>query len=630
MIFRSKNPHKGFFLKNEFRLDSEVAVLTGRNGAGKTRFLEAVSNSIEVLDGERVVSPGKIRFVSSGAMQGTIRNSYSHEDSRIQIGEIFAALKSNLDFYASPLDSERYMESVRGFGSYSSQHLHMIFSTIARKLGKSVRELTKDEIQLYFESPAQAWDVLDIGRLCNEYLRRKRQNSYAMWLAEAHGRAGIYLDAKAFDKAFGEPPWILYGNVLQEIFDGKISLRSPEDELADDVYLPVLIETATGEALSPEALSSGEKNLLWLASTIFNLRFGVDSLQGVPEVILLDEPDAFLHPKMVVKFYSVIQRIAELFSCKVIFTTHSPTTVALAPDDSVYRVTPTDVERVEKDDAISDLLEGVTQISLSSRNRREVFVENKSDANVYRYIFDKIKSKFSKVDPKISLTFFSAGAKMPAGQIEQKLNQFVLGISPKDVQRFIEELNGVGDCGQVVAMVDSLTQAGNVTVRGVIDWDLKNKPRENVVVSGMNIFYTIENIMLNPLYVFRLLYSHSPDKYSLLKYCGRDVSLRDWMDDLELLQASVDFFLEDFLGRPNNKGAPVEFLGGHVIHLDSEYLLCDGHDLMCRVLDRYRELNAWANKDGKLLFELVKIMVDDFGWKHVPRCFDETFSALQR
>lgn len=127
MIFRSKNPHKGFFLKNEFRLDSEVAVLTGRNGAGKTRFLEAVSNSIEVLDGERVVSPGKIRFVSSGAMQGTIRNSYSHEDSRIQIGEIFAALKSNLDFYASPLDSERYMESVRGFGSYSSQHLHMIF-----------------------------------------------------------------------------------------------------------------------------------------------------------------------------------------------------------------------------------------------------------------------------------------------------------------------------------------------------------------------------------------------------------------------------------------------------------------------------------------------------------------------
>ena len=55
MLFRSMQKHNGFFLNQPFELKTSIAVLTGRNGAGKTRFLEAIPGSIQVLDGERYV-----------------------------------------------------------------------------------------------------------------------------------------------------------------------------------------------------------------------------------------------------------------------------------------------------------------------------------------------------------------------------------------------------------------------------------------------------------------------------------------------------------------------------------------------------------------------------------------------
>jgi len=631
MIFRSKQKFKGFFLQEEFIFDSEIAVLTGRNGAGKTRFLEAVNGAIEVSGDEGIIPHGKIKFISVSTMQGVLRNGYSKLDVQAKLSELGAVLDSSRDYFASPQNVNDYDEPIGGDGSYGRREAHQIFSRVAQKLGKSVRELSSEEFKFYYEDPATAWDVLDIGALCNEYLRKQNRNSYSSWLAQVHGKRVTYLEPNDFEIFFGEPPWILYNQVLQEVFDNKISMRFPIDEHSEEIYVPALVEDSTGEPLSPEMLSSGEKNLLWLASIFFNLRFGVGSPEGMPELILMDEPDAFLHPKMVVKFYSVIQLISRQFNCKIIFTTHSPTTVALAPNDNcVYRVTPNSITRVEKDDAISDLLEGVTQISLSPHNRREVFVEHRSDANAYRYIFDKIKSKFTKVDPKISLTFLAAGAKMSAGQIEQNINQFLPGITEDNRRLFIEGVNGIGDCGQVIGMVDSLTKAGNTTVRGLIDWDLKNKPVKNVVVSGLQLFYTIENIVLNPIYLIRILYGHSSGRYELSKYCGQDVSLNDWKEDLVLLQLSIDVFLEDFFGRPNNKDSMIEFLGGHVMYLDSEYLLTNGHDLMKRILGTYRELNESARKEGDLVFKLVKVMVDDFGWKHVPCCFDDAFSSLQR
>ncbi|WP_085706073.1 AAA family ATPase [Pseudomonas sp. B8(2017)] len=630
MLFESTLPYKGFFLENPVEIDSPVAVLTGKNGAGKTRFLEAARSAMQVTDGGRFIPSANIAYVPSTTMQGRISNGYARDEHHTRLAMVVGWFNSQKEVFASPYRDEPHYNQMNPGAPYNFEQMYKCFASIARKLGKSVGELTEEEIKFNFEGGFQIFDGLDIGNVCNDYIRRKRTNLFEKWRGENYGGKSIYLELPEFVRSFGEPPWLLFNDVLNEIFDGKIGIDPPNDEMGDDVFNPVLKDVSTGQEIPLDGLSSGEKSLLWLATVMFKLKYRSELTSGVPELILLDEPDAFLHPKMVVKFYSVIQRIAESFHCKIIFTTHSPTTVALAPDECVYRVSSKAIVLTEKDEALADLLDGVTQISLNSRNRREVFVESKGDMDAYRYIYDKIKSRFPSVDSKISLSFLVAGPKMPPSQVEVKVGQYLRGIEKEELRRFTEELNGVGDCGQVIAMVESLSFAGNSTVRGIVDWDLKNKPVRNVVVAGCGLYYTIENIMLNPLYVLRLLYGHSPHKYDLAKYCGVQVSVREWMERVELLQASIDNFILEFRGSPNAQDVSIELLGGYVLKLDLEYLTCNGHELMARVIARYQELKSLNGREGGVLFALVKSMVDDFGWEFVPACFDKIFSSLQK
>ena len=337
MLFRSMQKHNGFFLNQPFELKTSIAVLTGRNGAGKTRFLEAIPGSIQVLDGERYVMSGAIRHIQSGGMQGSLAEShFDHASSSKRLDELVLVFNSMRDKFSSPYDPMEDMEHVARGLPFSYRQIHSGISNIAKKLGKSVWDLEGNEVKLYFQAPLRMFTGLDVAALFNEYIVRKRKNLFDMWLAKECGRGMQFLELDEFEKYFGSPPWILFNDILYEIFDGKIQLDPPVDELTDDFFVPILREAATGDIVPVEGLSTGEKNLLWLVVEIFKLRYLANGVDRVPELLLLDEPDAFLHPQMVVRFYSVIKIIVDSFDCKVIFTTHSPTTVALAPDQCVY------------------------------------------------------------------------------------------------------------------------------------------------------------------------------------------------------------------------------------------------------------------------------------------------------
>ena len=80
-----------------------------------------------------------------------------------------------------------------------------------------------------------------------------------------------------------------------------------------------------------------------------------------PDALLLDEIDASLHPSMIRNLIEAIQDIFLKSGTKVILVTHSPTTVALAPEESVYVMNKEGENRIEKrtrGDALSILTEG--------------------------------------------------------------------------------------------------------------------------------------------------------------------------------------------------------------------------------------------------------------------------------
>ena len=115
-----------------------------------------------------------------------------------------------------------------------------------------------------------------------------------------------------------------------------------------------------------------------------------------PKVVLLDEPDAFLHPSMIKSFLDVIENvfIGEK-NIKVVITTHSPSTIGLCNESSLFIMNKggNRIEKVTKDKALKVLTAGVPALSINYENRRQVFVESKYDVFFYDRIYDKLKNR---------------------------------------------------------------------------------------------------------------------------------------------------------------------------------------------------------------------------------------------
>ena len=336
---------------------------------------------------------------------------------------------------------------------------------------------------------------------------------------------------------------------------------------------------------------------------------------------------------MVVKMYNVLEVFSERFSVNVIITTHSPTTVALSPENSTFMVRNNTIHSITKDEGIAELLDGITQISISPENRRQVFVESQYDADVYQAIFSKIVYSSALVDSKISLNFVSSGPKMPEQQIIEKAKK-ILNIKDDTLLReFVEAINGVGNCAQVIGQVESLRQNDNEMVRGIIDWDLKNRPSHHVAVLAKDYAYSIENITLDPICIVFLLHTENPDLYKMVDLCGRDINWQDCLNNDEHLQEIVDRFIYNVLGRDNKKNSPLLYVSGKKLLTDSDYLMMNGHDLESVIKNKYPRLKAHCKKgkDGELKYSIVsKIMLTLTNGALIPKAYEQVISDVQK
>ncbi|MBM9539067.1 ATP-binding protein, partial [Desulfobulbus alkaliphilus] len=92
-------------------------------------------------------------------------------------------------------------------------------------------------------------------------------------------------------------------------------------------------------------------------------------------MMLFDEIDAPLHPSMSRNvIHTITNTLVDGFGIKVIATTHSPSTVALAPEGSVHVMNPgrPGVHASSKAEALNILTVGVPTIAMSFDGRRQV------------------------------------------------------------------------------------------------------------------------------------------------------------------------------------------------------------------------------------------------------------------
>ncbi len=277
-----------------------------------------------------------------------------------------------------------------------------------------------------------------------------------------------------------------------------------------------------------------------------------------PDILLLDEIDATLHPSMIKNLLKVIENIFLAKGVKVIFTTHSPTTVALASNDSIYVMKKDGLNRIQKtlkEKAIKILTEGIPTLSIKIENRKQVFVESEYDKKYYDNIY-QILSK--ELNPEISLTFIESG--------KSKIDK-----------------NGtpINTSNQVQQIVSTLRDNGNHLVFGIIDWDMgvdkgnKNAKNEGVKILGERKGYAIENFILNPISIAMLL---AIDKQidNIIKIDGiESIKIRDFPNyNLETLQKISNKIVEKILGNYKNDFVALEFLDKESINVSKIICLC--------------------------------------------------------
>lgn len=156
----------------------------------------------------------------------------------------------------------------------------------------------------------------------------------------------------------------------------------------------ILFQGKEGETVNYQSLSSGEKMIV----KFIIWAMGKDIRGNRINTMLYDEPDAHLHPsmcKMMVEILSEISKPKEDggSGVRIIITTHSPSTVAFAPEGSLFVmeknsdghkiITPTTITEAERilSEGIFTFDKAMSQFTIAANTNKNnlLFVEGKTD-----------------------------------------------------------------------------------------------------------------------------------------------------------------------------------------------------------------------------------------------------------
>lgn len=404
------------------------AVITGVNGVGKTQLLEVIKGRVEISnsrgsfrnidrDVSSIYGPVNLVFSENTTQKGLTLNGligYSKDgDQRLSI-------QKNLDKNISDLQNliinchrqqsqtrdsvirlqlegniKSYEEQIRNLQNQKLNVNIYAFDEelkrIARKLSKKVEELSEDEIRQFAIDNFESLTTVDeLTRfIANENLHYMNRVTY---FAETHQREKMdYLVAQ-------ERPYQTINRIFRQYgFDYFNMLNPfPNDRKRNG---EIRFQGKGGEFVDYKSLSSGEqaivKFVIW--------SYGQDYRGNRLNTMVLDEPDAHLHPsmcKMMVEIFSEMSTKKEIGGggIRIIITTHSPSTVAFTPEGSLFVMqreadNKRSIKPTTTEDAVEILSDGIFTFSRamshftmlsSSKKQNLVFVEGKTDVKHFK------------------------------------------------------------------------------------------------------------------------------------------------------------------------------------------------------------------------------------------------------
>lgn len=584
MKIRIHKEYKSIKAPQEFDLPDFV-VLTGKNGSGKSHLMEAMSKYEYAILFDREKELPKVKYIGFNGLNPQVNTDSDYLSITNQRKDAWNQLNNQLTELRT-----RYGNNIQVYIN-SNKNRKQILGYWYKKAKGNIDALTEDFVFDNFEVSSDEIFSSQFASIFKLYQIRYDDNKYFKYKNDTEGEHNKVLSDEDFKTLYGPKPWELINNML-EFARLPYRVNHPEGHREKSFHL-CLTDINTGIEIQVNDLSTGEKVLMSLALSIYNS----NEENARPDVLLLDEPDAPLHPEFSKVFITAVENsIVKEAGVKVIISTHSPTTVAIAPEESLYRMNKVTgcPEKITKQQAINILVQDLDNVRLSFENRRQVFVESKYDTQYYNRIFSIVSHKYI----------------MPT------------------LPQFLPPRSGDGsNCDEVSDIVNALRGFGNNLVYGIKDYDNKNHSSQYVLVLGEGHRYAIDNYIFDPIYVAFLLIRENVIKTESVDLPPFTYVELSKMDD-DQIQSLINYVI-DSLGLLSANEFEYQTIGGKCYKITQEYCTIQGHELERRILNEWPQLNSITRGggDNKLKNHVLDTVCKDYP-DFVSTDFVELFNKI--
>lgn len=570
-----KQKHKSIEPPCEFELP-DFSVLTGKNGSGKTHLLEAIANKTKsqiIING---VAKNNVRYIPFNGLNPQIQELCDPNSINQQI-------KNNWTNYNNAIKNS----SQNPQGHNLQRVMQYISDENSKKLiHKTLKETGKNFDQLTEEDFADNFDISFMGQsdfftaqfalIFKDYHKRQEENNInEYYVSKNQTPTRPVLSKEEFEAKFGKPPWDFVNKILLET-NIPYEVSSPVGTRVESNFVFKLRDRDHGFEISSTDLSTGEKVLMSLALAIYN----TNGDAGKPDLLLLDEPDAGLHPSMSQKMVDVLNKNIVLENkIPTVISTHSPTTVVATKGISIYQLirgnnTPT---KVSTQEAVEMLSIDIPFLKISTEERRQVFVESKYDVQYY----EQISNIFSRIVSLNANPIF-----IPA-----------------------RTSNG-SNCTDVIDIVENLSSNGNDQIYGIIDWDLTNTSNRRIIVLGENKRYAIENYLLDPLLMGLLFIRET--KVSTSDFIG--LSINSYPEVQKMTKIDAQIIINKVLDDLNlNTGKIINYqtFNNWTLTINEDFCKHQGHEIETLYKSKYHFLNVHQREDS-LKKDIIGKVINDY------------------
>lgn len=574
MEIKLKRKHKSIGLPCEFEVPN-FTVLTGINGSGKTHLLEAISNTdiAEIKNNNNTIK--KIQYIEFNGLNPKIEEASDPKTITEHVKSVWQ--QYDIQRNAAIRKSQNTVDYV--VRRMPDANMQIFIRKAFEKTAKPFDKLTEDDL---FDS----FDISFLGKndfftaqfapIFKNYhwkLEENNINSYYKEKGMANDKP-VYT-AEEFVEKFGIPPWEFVNKILEET-NIPYEVNSPMGTRKDSSFVFRLIDKNAHFEISSKDLSTGEKILMSLALAIYN----TGNELGKPELLLIDEPDAGLHPSMSQKMVKVLNKnIVTENQIPTIITTHSPTTVIASEGISIFQLergvnTPL---KTSIQSAIEILSCEIPFLKISNEQRRQVFVESPYDVQYY----ERLTNIFSLIETLPSNPVF-----IP-----------------------VRTSNG-SNCSDVISVVNSLYDNGNNQIYGIIDWDTTNSTHNRVLVLGEGERYAIENYLLDPLIMG--LFFIRERKMEINEF--ESVSISKYSELGALTQNDAQSIINKVLSAlelSTSNVAKYKLLNGWELDISSEFNTYQGHDLEELYKTKFPFLKAY-HRENVLKIDVLDKIINDY------------------